>query len=127
MVEPESARDLAARTGRSIRTVRAWALRDDFPAPVATGPRNTHLYDPGQVDRWLTDHPRLAGPPPVDAAGEDDELVTLNAFAARLGLASGTVYQYADRPPATGNRYRLGDLQAWWAARPGQGARTDLR
>ncbi|MEX5636766.1 helix-turn-helix transcriptional regulator [Parafrankia sp. FMc2] len=123
--ELETARDLAARVGRSIRTTRTWTLRDDFPTAAQTGPRGVLLYRRADVDAWLAEHPRLAGPPPVSVDGDDDEWVTLNAFAERIGKASGTVYQYSGRPPAVENRYRLGDLRAWWASRPGQGTRTD--
>lgn len=123
--ELETARDLAARLGRAVKTVRTWTQRPDFPAAAETGPRGVLLWRPADVDAWLAEHPRL--PPAAGAGVGDDELVTLNEFAARLGLASGTVYQYGDRPAAVGNRYRLGELQVWWAARPGQGARTDLR
>lgn len=117
----ESAREIAERTGRSLATVRGWTNRGDFPDPAEVGPRRERRYRPAGVDRWLADHPAVAGPPPVDAAGADDELVTLSEFARRIGRSRGTVYQYEPPEAAEGNRYRLADLRAWWDARPGQG------
>lgn len=121
----ESAREIAERTGRTIYTVRAWTRVDDFPAPVDVGPRNTHLYAPDAVDEWLAGHPAVAGPPAVDVTGDPDELLTRSQFATRIGKARGTVYQYDPPPLDEGGRARLGDLTAWWAARKGQGYRSD--
>jgi len=124
--------EIAELAGRSERTARGWPLRyEDFPP---AGQRTETA-----IRGWLAAHPRIAGAPtrPVPDGGPDRWL-TLSAYAVETDRSQSTLYQYARRAAAAGwppagerhyfprpddaGLYRLGDLVAWDAARPGQGA-----
>lgn len=92
---------------------------DGLPAPDPGG-----RYRLGELITWHNARPPWAGP--VLAATElgADTLVFLGGFARLIDKDGKTVTQCRGKPgfprPVTGRKYRLGELAAWWGARPGK-------
>lgn len=122
---------------RSPATItRIWAQRDDFPAPTGRRPRpgpgpGTAEYDPADLDAWLRDHGPDRPHRYTVPAAEVDDMLTLGAIAARLGLNGRSITQYRDliethtTPERHGTRkyYRYGAVIDALNTRRGMGAR----
>jgi hypothetical protein len=85
---PETAADIAARTGRPLSTVKnTWRRHPDWPKPLPEKRGRWVQYDPDAVDQFIRDHierqavelepRRLYTAPELEAAG--------------IGITAGTI------------------------------------
>ena len=135
-------KDYAPVVGRAPGTIEThWRPRQGFPEPVGELPgRGRHGGGPGprvylrdQLDAFFAANQPGGGRdhrPMRETSLPPDTRVTLSWFAKNIaGVANKTVTQYRDPDfgsptfPRAGDddRYRLGDLMAWWPTRPGRG------
>jgi hypothetical protein len=114
---------LAALAGLPEDAVRSWPGAPPLPPAAGDG-----TFGAQELAAWWNGHAGRVVEVLLTPLG-DDERLPLSRFAAIVRKAGKTVYQYQGYPGFPGGSdeggvtvYRLGDLAAFWQARPGKRA-----